>query len=326
MSIELISKYRKQIMAVGMIWLALFHMWVAFDNKALKFVINTCGYAGVDIFMFLSGFGLYFSYKKDSNYWNFLKKRIIKIFPYNIIICFITMILMNKDFWPTLGDALGLSLFFRIDLSGWYTSLMLVLYLLTPLYIKLFIKHPKLVYTLVLIPLAIICGYHENITYTVFSYKWFRIAIYITGIAFAYMYDNKKKCHEYIWLILFFVGWVLMVVEYHYFGNWRQHVYPLLLSTPGTVLICGYVFNKIKILNKPLAYISQYSYQFYMIDVLTVQMFYFNYDKLRPCFPGGNDNLFNITATLLAFILSVILTKIVEGIKNIIINRRSVKV
>lgn len=318
MSISLLSKHRNELLAIGMLWLALFHSHVSFSFKSINFVLETCGYGGVDIFMFLSGFGLYYAYKKENKYLDFIKKRLIKILPYNIIICIIWKFVYDRGLAATILDALGLSILFRANLIGWYTSLMVILYLLTPLYMKLFNKAEKECTFSFILLILIICLLKGNGTFT---YIWFRSAVYILGIYFGYLNDNGKNINWIILIILMIIGWILMYYTYHNFGSDIQHVLPLILITPGLCLLLAFILDKITILNKPLNYISKYTYQFYLIHVTLIDVMYANYDKLFISIPGF-DWLFNLCGIIIAFVLAVIFVKVIESVKHIIINKK----
>ena len=94
------------------------------------------GWIGVEIFMFVSGWGLYNSLKKNNNTYAFYKKRFIRIFPTYIIINIIFALIEKisiKDFLlrtTTLGYWVGSSYF------DWYIPCILLFYLLSPLFFR----------------------------------------------------------------------------------------------------------------------------------------------------------------------------------------------
>lgn len=311
---ELLSKHRKELLAVGMIWLALFHSYLPFHFKSFSFVINACGYGGVDIFMFLSGFGIYFSYKKDSNYLSYIKRRLLRILPYNIILCIVMMFVYDRTLLETVLDALGLSIYFRGNLVNWYTSLILTLYVLSPLYLKIFNKKPELVTGVGIALIFVICRLNDSYH---FVYIWFRSAIYLLGMYFGYALDKEKNIHEWFWIILSIIGWVLMYCLYHYYRNDYQHVYPLLLITPGLCLIFAHIFDKISIFDGFLSYISKYSYQFYMIHLIVRDVLYNYYGDIYNALNiGCFDIVFNIAIIIIAFLISVLLTFIINSLER----------
>lgn len=311
---SLISKYKTQLMAIAMIWIGFNHAYVGFRFKPLNFLLVTCGYGGVDLFMFLSGFGLYFALKKETKYLEFLKRRLIRILPYNIIVCLIQMFTYNRTLFETVVTGLGLNLLFYKSLSGWYTSFMLFVYLLTPLYIKIFNKNPKLVTTIGIVIVFSLCLLINDYEFT---YMFFRLTTYFLGFYFAYRYDNRLKVNEVIWIILCILGWPFMYYMYHYMGTGVQHVYPMIFITPGLLIILSHFFEKIKIFNKSLSFIGKYTYQFYLLQSTTTDFVYKFYGQLFfSVLIIGFDWFLNIVCSLIAFILAVLLTKFVEFILN----------
>lgn len=315
---SLISKHRKQLLAIAMLWVAFYHAYVGFSFKPINFVLVTCGYGGVDIFMFLSGFGLYYAHKKENNYLCFIKRRLLKILPYNIIVCIIEMFVYKRTILTTLINSFGLTLLFSAQLANWYTSFMIIIYLFTPLYLNIFKKKPQLVTIVSIVITFIVCLLANN---NDFSYVWFRCAIYFLGIYFAYVYENNINLHEYLWIFLFFVGWMLMYYMYHNYGTF-QHVYPLFLITPGLCIILSRLFEKITILNKPLDFLSKYTYQFYLIQSILVYIAYNNYEKIYFSLPViGFDWFINIIIMIIALLLSILLVRFIEIIETNIINK-----
>ncbi len=71
-SIELINKYRGQIMGISALWIIVFHTWyrLAVPETSPKLLyyaelaVTKLGYFGVDIFFLLSGIGLSYAIGK----------------------------------------------------------------------------------------------------------------------------------------------------------------------------------------------------------------------------------------------------------------------
>ena len=77
---NLISSYRRELMAVAMFAILLTHMNCDFGCFAIN-RLALCGQGGVDAFFFLSGFGMYYSGMKKTTLATFYKKRAVRIFP-----------------------------------------------------------------------------------------------------------------------------------------------------------------------------------------------------------------------------------------------------
>jgi len=79
-----LAKYRQQLMGFAMSWIICYHFGLgAFHLPLINFVGKT-GYGGVDLFLFLSGLGIYFSLSKDENKRRFYLKRVLRILPYYV--------------------------------------------------------------------------------------------------------------------------------------------------------------------------------------------------------------------------------------------------
>ena len=77
---NLMSRYRTHLMGLAMLWVIFFHSSIIIHNPIIDFV-KSIGYGGVDIFLMLSGLGLYYSYRKCSNPVSFYKRRVFRILP-----------------------------------------------------------------------------------------------------------------------------------------------------------------------------------------------------------------------------------------------------
>ena len=74
-----ISRYRSELMGAAMLFIILFH--VPLDRSNEFFGLRRCGNVGVDMFLFLSGIGLWFSWVKNPSVWQFYKRRLLRIYP-----------------------------------------------------------------------------------------------------------------------------------------------------------------------------------------------------------------------------------------------------
>lgn len=139
----LVSKYRTEIMGLACIWVVLHH----YNNTMIfpdalwpLYRFTVYGNAGVDIFLFLSGIGLFFAFQKDSiRLGDFYIKRIVRlILPY-ILICvpyyiWVELYLNKGSFWLNVTQ---LSFPLSRMIATWYIPAMLVFYLLFPAIYKL---------------------------------------------------------------------------------------------------------------------------------------------------------------------------------------------
>ena len=142
-----ISKYRAELMALAMFAILLTHFTVPFPSLAVERFRVLCQ-GGVDMFLFLSGFGLYYSGMKNTSPLNFYAKRAKRIFPTFWVILFLTLLNAHRLHWPHfLWGATTLPFWIPSMtkyIFAWFVSLIVALYAAFPFYFRLFKKRPKL--------------------------------------------------------------------------------------------------------------------------------------------------------------------------------------
>lgn len=139
---SLISKYRTVLMGIAIILIMFCHMDVAQGHNGVQvtFIAKTLHIftVGVDIFMFLSGFGLYYSYKRHKqSYLAFEKKRLVRILPTYLIIGGVTyviydLIMHQLGFFQFLSDITFVSWMRGESTKYWYILAIIVFYLIFP--------------------------------------------------------------------------------------------------------------------------------------------------------------------------------------------------
>lgn len=82
-SLQDISKYRSELMGWAIIWIMMLHFRFI-HIKPLGFLAQY-GFAGVDIFMLVSGFGLYYSLEKTTNSYHILREDFSEYSPPTIL-------------------------------------------------------------------------------------------------------------------------------------------------------------------------------------------------------------------------------------------------
>ena len=136
-----LSTYRTQLMGIATLMVIICHA-NAYHVQLPRLVVSifTWGNLGVDIFLFLSGIGLYYSLSKRNinkkeDYLSFYKKRFFRIYIPYLMICLPYCLIFILLGIYSLGDCilclstLGYWLFHR---GAWFVSIILILYLVGP--------------------------------------------------------------------------------------------------------------------------------------------------------------------------------------------------
>ena len=287
MMLSNISKYRTHIMGVAMLWIMWFHSAFGGGGEVLHFIHNI-GFYGVDVFLLVSGLGLYFSMRKSKSIGEFYKKRAVRILPAYLIVtvCWYAFFKTDVSFTDKLLSILGVN-YFRGNIHGrpeyfdWFLPTLFVLYLLTPLYDKLFqratVKWKFTLLSMMISPILCIIFYHTG--QQVLYGSTVRIAVFLVGYWIGWFLYEKKEESKGSWMVhlpLLFCGIALVYYIQTYVKNptvfWGLNCYPALLVAPALCALLGALFNLMekylrivgKILLIPFYICGKYSLEIYL--------------------------------------------------------------
>ncbi len=186
----LISKYRTGLMGLATIFVYIFHDPIYTNHPAINAIKNRL-FIGVDIFIFLSGYGLYYASLKRQTIKSFYIKRIKRVYPTFLVVACIVCMIKNSDFRETLSILSTIGYWWGDSFQSWYISAILVFYLLFPFYLKWFNPSPYkttfqavIIGVLITIPAYIV---FPDLRIGFFS----RIPIFSIGVLSAYIANNK---------------------------------------------------------------------------------------------------------------------------------------
>lgn len=265
-----ISTYRSQLMGWAIIWIMMLHF--RFLQIGPLGFIAQYGFAGVDVFMLVSGFGLYFSLEKDSRLKMFYKRRLIRIFPVYYLLGIISSAFIFHD-----------SLFtylFRYTTIGfwtgyvyweWYVPSIVALYLIAPIIKKLIDKDNLYLTTIVVIVLLFMSFYivanevvKEKDDHFFLVY---RIPAFILGMQCAYWMKNDFSAKYFnLLLIIGIPCFALLFPHYHEIYNYKY--FSLLFLLPSWVVCFIQLSKFLNILNPIISEIGKASLEVYLIQTL----------------------------------------------------------
>lgn len=137
--LALIGKYRSELMGLAIIWVMMLHGSELYSAVHIPLVstIAKRGNLGVDIFLFLSGFGLWFSLEKNSDTGSFYRRRMKRVLlPYLILALpfwIYNTLHLRAGVGKFLLDYTGISFVAQGVVTTWYVFLIIGLYLAYPL-------------------------------------------------------------------------------------------------------------------------------------------------------------------------------------------------
>lgn len=262
---KVILNHRFFFMGIAILMVILYHIYCVFSDISVLRLFRR-GYIGVDIFFFFSGFGLCFSYLRNSLLL-FYKNRLLRIMPLYWIWAFIHVIVIYIDTksYPTLLDLFGIGTtlsYYGIGSirSNWYLSALMCLYLLFPI-LFYFIKQKGWYFLIFCLALTAILLYK-------IPFHWYhsafvgRIYIFLFGIM-AYQYIvNKKHVNHTLFMvtsIITLLGFVFLHYSEH-FQFWSTSC-----ICPLIILLLSLVPHKI-INNSFITLCGQYSLEIFIAN------------------------------------------------------------
>lgn len=269
-SIKDISTYRSELMGWAIIWIMMLHFTFT-QIKPLGFIAQY-GFAGVEIFMLVSGFGLYFSLNKNSNYSFFYKKRLLRIFPtYYILGIFASTLLYHDTILNYLYRYTTIGFWTGGIYSEWYIPSLVILYLFAPFLKKLFDR--KLLFIIAAVCCICLITSYILIANNLITkgephfFMLYRIPAFLFGMACAYWIKNcvSKRYFYYLFLagIPFFL---LLFPRHHEIYNFKY--FSLLFLLPFFTICFTSISKKIHIINPLLYVIGKASLEIYIIQGL----------------------------------------------------------
>lgn len=277
-------------MGFAILWVMYFHIPIP-ANLYLTDVgwcVRRIGFYGVDIFLFLSGLGVYFSLMKRPNVLRFYKARLVRILPAYIIVACVSYCILRLD------QESALDFFYYISGIGywthhtyfdWYIPTQLVFYLITPLFLFFYKKldgKKQIIYTVVCmslsVPLCVIMYYNDLI------YLWgtaVRLSVFLLGIHTGKLAAQDKKVTKTS-LILNIAAFIIGTFLAYYIEIYVKdpeyikkglNCYPALLMMPSFCLLVSLGLSALgkkvpkleKIIVSPFEFFGKYSLEYYLL-------------------------------------------------------------
>lgn len=277
------SRFRAEQMGAAMLFVILFH--VALDRGDPFYGLRRCGNVGVDIFLFLSGVGLWFSWVKTPDVLRFYRRRLLRIVPTWIVVAtafYLPDYLGARRFSRSLVDLIGditinWDFWLHDELTFWYVPAIMALYLVAPWYMRLVQSRP--VYRWLPLLMVIWCvmvqwvlPIHHAVGHI--EIFWSRVPIFFIGINFGEMVRTRRHLPgEAVWLLL--ITFLMTFGTCLYLEQVRHGHFPLFVErmlyipfTVCTVLVMNRIFRRMpQWVNSSFRFVGALSLEAYLIHI-----------------------------------------------------------
>jgi peptidoglycan/LPS O-acetylase OafA/YrhL len=340
-------------MGIAIIWICFYHSKVHFPDSFLfspLFFLKQAGYGGVDIFLFLSGFGLMYGMRnKKYSTTTFYFTRLTRILPTYFLIFFVTLFAEKIQ-----GYTFSLS---RIILGfstvgfwihkypfDWFIPSLIALYLLFPLFFSVYLRTPDknrffafiCLITLLALPLCLFIIPTKANYLMIFLARIpiFFIGAYIGHISLKSNSSIKPNRLLLYWMCLFcgIVSWLYIINKFwdaSFAGNkyYGLHYYPFILFTLPVCMLVSLAMKKYssecifkRLVKWLLIFCGSYSLEIYLIHVKIIFRFEYFYHYFSQ-FPSLNRGRYfeYIVYFIMTLFLAVPLRKLSLTIQNYIV-------
>ena len=321
-----ISRYRGELMGAAMLFVILFH--VALDRGDPFYGLRRCGNVGVDIFLFLSGVGLWFSWMKTPSTAHFYRRRLLRILP-TWLVCatafYLSDYLGKRRFSTSLVDLVGditvnWDFWLHDELTFWYVPAIMLLYLLAPFYMRLIRRHavyrwlPLLMVVWCVMVEWVIPIHHAVGHLEIF---WSRMPIFFIGINCGeWVREGRRIGGDGVWLLL--LTFAMTFGTCLYLEQVRHGHFPLFVErmlyipfTVCSVLVLNRIFRRTpQWVNRSFCFVGALSLEAYLIHL------HFVLNRVEPLHLGYWATFVITTAVTLplAWVLQRLLGALVKGV------------
>ena len=300
-SLHSLSRRRAELFGLCTLWILLFHAQLCEVRFAGVFRLLKIGNMGVDIFLFLSGMGLYFSYSRDGRPGAFFRRRLIRLGVPVAVIC--------GGYWIyqyIIGECDGIGLLLRASLLNfwitgdqqiWFVSFIALAYGLYPLIHRYIygagFRHEQLMRTLVLVSLSVLLmalvrrfapGYYDKVDLALA-----RFPAFIVGCWFGRAVFEKRALSP--GALALAAAAVLVSFAAIVFRESRLSQVPEgLLYLPGAVglaVLLAELFDEWPLtpVNAALRWLGERSLECYLVQIILIRLY--RQGALLPYRPGS---------------------------------------
>lgn len=295
-----LSKYRGELMGLAILFVVLFHVYM--PRTDFFYPLRRLGNVGVDMFLFVSGMGLWFSWTRlrlgrklngDGGapmieaLRVFFRRRYVRIYPVWLLVASVFYIWKyctvlggkcSPDILNLIANILFNWSFWRVDdLTFWYVPATMMLYLFAPAYMELTRRGPVFRWLPVAaMVLAAMVQYVPLLHSTVGHLEIFfsRIPIFLIGINCGEMVMEKRGLGRgalWMTLIVFFMSlWLCLRLEYIGHGRFplfMERMVYIPLTVSALLLECRVLDVLPQGLNKVFAFLGTISLEIYLVHI-----------------------------------------------------------
>lgn len=240
-----ISKYKTHLMGIAVLIVVYGHLLYYHSGLQNYEDLNFTEWytlGSVEMFLFVSGFGIYQSLHKSRDAGRFYVRRLGRLLPAYLPVmaawCGVNLLKGRMNLGQAVGNLTAMGWWFQTEHQfNWYVPAILVLYLLSPIFYDC-IQKKKALWGLAALVLLNIAGWRSNLLMAVS-----RFPTYFIGMMFGARYaagEAPSRRETVIWYVLGAAAMAILpyffLIKTRYLWYYGMYWNLFILSTPGCML------------------------------------------------------------------------------------------
>ena len=273
--------FRDELKGLAILWVVFFHAQLGLSG--ILYEVQKIGYGGVDIFFFLSGFGLFVSLEKSSGLRGYAVRRAKRLLPAYLPFCCMWLAVMLPMFGlgtvqslrTAAGNLTMIGFFAGVPkMINWYVSALAVSLLVAP-FIHACLSHAKRtgVALLVLLLAAFAVGlcFIGDDRYMAVS----RLPVFILGMGFALPGSGKQNRYAKLTACVaaLAAGLTILLLCFSRYpellNDYGVYWHPFVLIAPALCIGLGWLFRKAERARRlfaPLRWLGRASFEIFLFN------------------------------------------------------------
>lgn len=285
------GKCRSELFGIAILAVLCIHSNEFYWPPSLNIVVKILsqGSIGVDIFLFLSGMGLYYSLRKDENIVEFYKRRILRILPIYLLTAgvgyaIVIFLLGDGNVGEYLFKLSTLSFWFTGEGTVWYISFLLIMYMVYPAVYQLrkqsFAKYGFLLLAAgVLVLEACMIRLCPEVFLNIEA-AITRIIVFLLGSYIAPWIDERRNIKPGTVILWIFVFAIMRLVRIFFISPEKLYCNVFvrisnLFLTLGIVTVGAFIVDCCpELIKKFLSWFGEKSLEIYLVHAFGISVFY----------------------------------------------------
>lgn len=328
-NLSLISKNRDTVYALSILWIMLFHMTIRFRSPSLEIIqtLKDYGNTGVEIFLFVSGISLFFSFSKNPSIRQFYAKRIKRVLVPYLILAIVWLsyidIYHDHDIKSFIFDLLRINLFVTGRRTFWFITVILICYLIYPFVHRIYEKMNYSVLSLALVLGAMLL---INLAlsklwskWSLSEILWTRIPIFLLGSWLGKYVKEKKSIKIPTPVVVVAAIGILIVYIIYYDEICYMQMYRYMLAILGVAMTFLFsIVGELKAVNKLSGFFAPITLEIYLIHEVVMKIV-----TMHPLI--SNKLLLNIVAAVVSIAIAWVFNKLVGLLLSLTDKKKKIK-